>query len=137
MPGEVWSAIGVIVAAVLAYFGGRHTARVSLKAATVAAEVEEQTAAAASRQVDVAEWQAILAEYRADRIEMRRQLDELTARVAVLERRYLAAIRYARVVVRWARDTRSRVYDFARAHGLEPPELPPHPAAPEVIAEEF
>jgi ABC-type protease/lipase transport system fused ATPase/permease subunit len=122
MAPELWAAFGVVLSALIGHISARHTARTSARAADRTAAAEELSAAAASRQVDVLEWQAILAELRRQMDAQSTEITRLSDPVTALEGRYLAAIRYARQVLRWAR-------------GLLPEAVPPSP--PDVISEEF
>ena len=68
----VLAALGGILATVLSFMGVRYAARQSARAA-------EGTTAAANRQVDVSEWQALLDQFK-------EQVDRLTDRVEKLEK---------------------------------------------------
>lgn len=101
--------VGVIVGAVLSFFGVRFTARQNAKAA-------KDAAAVSNRQVDVEEWRAIVGALReevsrlsgrVDALEKKRDddrdyIETLEAEARVHEARYRSLLRYARDLLAWA-----------------------------------
>ncbi|UIW13275.1 membrane protein [Arthrobacter phage Crewmate] len=101
--------LGVIVGAVLSFFGVRFTARQNAKAA-------QDAAAVSSRQVDVEEWRAIVAALReevgrlstrVDNLEKKREddrdyIETLEAEARAHDARYRTLLRYTRDVLAWA-----------------------------------
>ncbi|WVX87874.1 membrane protein [Arthrobacter phage Berrie] len=105
----VLGTVGVIVGAVLSYFGVRFTARQNAKAA-------KDAAAVSNRQVDVDEWRAIVGALReevgrlttrVENLEKKRDddrdyIETLEAEGRAHEARYRLLLRYVRDVLAWA-----------------------------------
>jgi hypothetical protein len=114
--------LGVLLGAVLTYFGVRFTASQSRKAAETAAQVS-------ARQVDVDEWRSIVGALReevkrlsdrVDVLEKRKESDTLLIETLKTEAearaiRYRALVRYTLEVLAWAEDL---------APGSSPPAIP-------------
>ncbi|OII27564.1 hypothetical protein [Frigoribacterium sp. MCBA15_019] len=99
--------IGLLLGAVVTFFGVRYTARSSARAAARTADV-------ASRQVDVDEWQAILAA-------LREEIRDLRQRVGHLEEQRDTDRANIRQLLAFARGLIAIVYRLAPDHPIPTP----------------